>query len=42
MGTLGIFTGGKIELALDRVPESSKKGVAIRLDGKGVPDKVLL
>ncbi len=36
------FSGGKIEIQLDRAPELARKGGAIRLEGKGIYDKVLL
>ena len=36
------LSGGKIEIQLDRAPELAKKGGAIRLEGKGFPEKVLV
>ena len=36
------LSGGEIEIQLDRAPELAKKGGAIRLEGKGLPEKVLL
>lgn len=36
------FSGGKIEIQLDRVSELANKGGAIRLEGKGMPEKVLV
>ena len=36
------LSGGKIEIQLDRVPELANKGGAIRLEGKGTPEKVLV
>ena len=36
------LSGGKIEIQLDRIPELANKGGAIRLEGKGTPEKVLV
>jgi nitrite reductase/ring-hydroxylating ferredoxin subunit len=36
------LSGGKIEIQLDRVSELANKGGAIRLEGKGTPEKVLV
>ncbi len=36
------FSDGKIEITLDLAPELSKKGGAIRLEGKDLPERVLV
>ena len=36
------LSSGKIEIQLDRVSELANKGGAIRLEGKGMPEKVLV
>ena len=36
------LSDGKVEIQLDRAPELANKGGAIRLEGKGTPEKVLV
>ena len=36
------YSAGKIEIELNRVPELSEPGDAIRLEGMGLPEKVLV
>lgn len=36
------FSDGKIEVQLNRVPELEEKGGAIRLEGNGSPERVLI
>lgn len=36
------YSGGKIEIQLDRAPELSNRGGAIRLEGKELPERVLI
>jgi nitrite reductase/ring-hydroxylating ferredoxin subunit len=36
------YSGGRLEIALARTPELEKSGGAIRLEGKGMPERVLV
>ena len=36
------YSGGNVDIELGRAPELSEKGGAIRLEGKGLPQKVLV
>jgi len=36
------FADGKVEIRLDAVPELSSQGGAVRLEGKGLPERLLV